>query len=120
MTPETPEYAAISPSFGSQFRSLPILAFLLATGCAPSQWEKPGGDVASQESDLLACRQGAHLSLAGDPSLTGRGRPTIAGDGLLAMQSSPEIDSERQLREFQATQDCMREKGYQLKPAPAR
>lgn len=101
-------------------RSLANLAFLLAAGCAPSQWEKPGGEVASRETDLLACRQGAHLSPAAGPSPIGAGRPTIAGDGLLGMQSSPEIDSARELRIFQATQDCMREKGYRLKPAPAR
>lgn len=101
----------------SNIRSFAIIASLLATGCATSTWEKPGGDVANKESDLQACRQGAHLAQAGDPSLAGRVRPSIAGDGLLAMQSSPEMDSERQMREFQATQNCMRDKGYQLKPA---
>jgi hypothetical protein len=110
--------ASISTSPGSRPRFVAFLAILLGTGCAPSQWEKPGGDLASQESDLMACRQGAHLSLSADPSLISRERPI--GGGQFAMQSTPETDSTRQLREFQATQDCMRDKGYQLKPAPAR
>jgi len=113
------EHVSISPSLGGPFRSFSILAFLLATGCAPSHWEKPGGDVADQENDLLACRQSAQLSLGSDPALTSRVRPTM-GSGVLAIQAAPPMDSERQLREFQATQDCMHDKGYQLKPAQAR
>ena len=123
MTPDTSnsgEHISTSSSLGSLFRSFSILAFLVATGCATSHWEKPGGDVADQENDLSECRQRAQLSLGSDPSVTSRTRPTMAGTGVLAIQAAPAMDSERQLREFQATQDCMHEKGYQLKPAAAR
>lgn len=93
---------------------------LLATGCAPAHWEKPGADAAGAESDLLACRQSAQVTVGRDPALNSIVRPAAAGNGLVTMQSSQELNSERQMREFLATQECMRAKDYQLKPAAAR
>jgi len=95
-----------------------VLLGLLATACAEAQWQKPGADAATRDSDLEQCRREARLQA--------RQQELPRQDAPLAIRADPQgrpvvvPNTTRQSDRFIAEQDltgaCMRQKGYALTP----
>jgi hypothetical protein len=77
--------------------SAAMLAGMLATACAQTQWHRPDTEAALLKSDLDLCRQEARLY-----------------GGAVVSQPPPVLLSENPIREFNHTNACMQQKGYQL------
>jgi hypothetical protein len=93
-------------------RFFAILPALLVAACGEMRWTKPGGSDADVNADLANCRAAAHASI--ERSLGPRLPQTSQGRmGNAPIDPSP---ADRQMREQQAVDSCMREKGYQLVP----
>jgi hypothetical protein len=99
---------------------LPAVA-LLAAGCTPTQWHKPGANAVEQERDLDSCRRQAReqslhelnarvLSQPYGTGIDARGFPTLA----------PPLSAEgdRVMIEHGLMHDCMRRLGYDIAPVP--
>jgi hypothetical protein len=94
-------------------RILAILTACLVAACGEMRWTKPGGSEADVNADLANCRAAAHASI--ERSLGPRLPQTSQGRmGNAPIDPSP---ADRQMREQQAVDRCMQEKGYQQVPA---
>ena len=92
---------------------LAIAPALLLVACGEMRWTKPGGSDADVNADLANCRAAAQATI--QRSLGPR-LPQISGGhmGNAPVDPSP---ADRQMREQQAVDRCMQEKGYQQVPA---
>jgi len=82
-----------------------LAVFALAACAAPAQWEKSGADQAATSNDTQQCREQARL--AQPPPLQARA-PDFSGQSVM----SNDMREDREAREAQQFQLCMREKGY--------
>lgn len=88
------------------------LALLLLAGCGTTQWVKPGATVEMANADARACAAGAQATPAQPRSQT-----TVMSSGAVVVtEPTQPVDARRQMEEGERMQDCMRQKGYQLKP----
>lgn len=96
------------------------LAFLLLlAACSTAQWEKPGATPETVDADFSACSAGAQaLPALPAPRTTSTSvevRPA-AGGGIGVQTAGAYGDADQQLLQAQRVQDCMRQKGYALRP----
>ena len=105
------------------FRHLPLVALLLAfAGCSPTpmRWEKPGAPAAMAAETEAQCRAAAHqeairrLPYGNGPPIYGVNRD------MSMLQWTHGIDQARYDTEQYLTKACMRDKGFELVPAPAK
>src|SRR5687767_3794668 len=81
-----------------------VLSAALAACGTPAQWEKPGATAAGMQQDSERCREEARLA-----SLPSYLAPAA---GQTADTTALSRDQQRTLRETEAYQKCMRERGY--------
>jgi len=88
-----------------------LLAAVAACG-GQVRWSKAGADEASAGSDLNGCRSAAHSTVQ-----RMYGVPTMSSNhGPFGGSTSDPSLADRQIREQEAVNRCMREKGYTLVP----
>jgi hypothetical protein len=86
------------------------LALILAA-CGEVRWVRQGSDNLSVNNDLAACRATAHSAASrmyGPPQIS-TGHPFLG-------TTSDVSPADRQMREQEGVNRCMREKGYTLVP----
>jgi hypothetical protein len=89
------------------------LALLLLAGCATTQWDKPGVAQDVADADARACAAGAQAT-----AVQPRPQTTVMSSGAVVVtEPAQPLDARRQMDEGQRMQECMRQKGYQLKGA---
>jgi hypothetical protein len=88
-----------------------LLPALVLAACGEVRWVKPGGDGLSVTNDLAACRATAHSSAQ---RMYGPQQPST-GHPFLGTSPDPS-PADRQMREQEAVNRCMRDKGYALVP----
>jgi hypothetical protein len=89
------------------------LVFLMLAGCGTPQWEKPGATQEMADGDARACAAAAQAG----PTLP-RPQTTVMSSGAVVVtEPAQQQDAQRRVDEGQRMQDCMREKGYVLRPA---
>jgi hypothetical protein len=91
------------------------LVFFLAACGGPVHWSKPDSDDAMLSSDLTACRAEAHSAsqrMYGPPQMSSMSGPSPLGG---RSASDPSL-ADRQMREEEGVNSCMRGKGYALVP----
>ena len=89
-----------------------LLAAVAACG-GQVRWSKAGADEASAGSELNACRAAAHSAVQrmyGVPTMSSGHQGPFGGS-----TNDPSL-ADRQIREQEAVNRCMREKGYTLVP----
>jgi hypothetical protein len=87
------------------------LALLLLAGCGTTQWEKPGATQEMANADARACSAAAQTTPA-QP----RAQTTVMSSGAVVVtEPTQPVDARRQMEQGERMQDCMRQKGYQLK-----
>jgi hypothetical protein len=87
------------------------LALLLLAGCGSTQWEKPGATQDMADADARACAAAAQTA----PSLP-RSQTTLTSSGAaITTEPTQPVDARRQMEQGERMQDCMRQKGYQLR-----
>jgi len=101
-------------------RSDPLRLFAIAllsvvSACGGQvRWEKAGADEASLASELNACRAAAHSAIQ---RMYGPPRVPTSSPGVFGGPSATEPTlADRQMREQEAVNRCMRDKGYTLVP----
>lgn len=88
------------------------LALLLVAGCGTTQWEKPGATQEMSDADARACAAAAQTA----PTLP-RSQTTLTSSGAaITTEPAQPIDARRQMEQGERMQDCMRQRGYTLKP----
>ena len=99
------------------FAAAPLLAIglaLLLTACGEVRWTRPDGDNASAGGDLAGCRVAAHDATE---RMYGPMLPQMTTGGQFGNAPIGPTPADRQMREQEAVNRCMREKGYILVPA---
>jgi hypothetical protein len=91
------------------------LAFFLSACGGQVRWSKAGSDDASLGADITACRAEAHSAsqrMYGPPQASSMSGPSPFGGRSAA---DPSL-ADRQMREQESVNHCMRQKGYTLVP----
>jgi len=83
----------------------------MLAACSEVRWVKPGADDLALSNELATCRATAHRSAQRmyGPPLPSTGHPFLG-------TSADPSPADRQMREQEAVNRCMREKGYALVP----
>ena len=96
-----------------------IAFLLLLAGCSTTQWEKPGATQETVDADFRACSASAQaLPALPSPRTTSTSvevRPAPTG-GVGVQTAGAYGDADQQLLQARRVQDCMRQKGYALRP----
>jgi hypothetical protein len=85
------------------------LPAVLLAACSTAHWEKPGATQDAVDADLRSCSTSAQ-SFATLP------QPRTTSTGAEIQPHPTDRDADRQLQLARRAQDCMRQKGYALKP----
>lgn len=95
------------------------LCFVLLAGCSTVQWDKPGATAESVDADLRSCN-GAAAATPGMPSpRTTSNSPEVRTSptaGVSVQSAGAMGDADKQLYQGQRIEDCMKSRGYSLKP----
>lgn len=91
----------------------------LAAGCSTVQWDKPGATTESIDADLRSCNAMAQAAPGVPaPRTTSNSvevRASPAG-GVSVQTAGAYADADSQLQKGKRVEDCMRQRGYTLKP----
>jgi len=85
------------------------LPVLLLAACSTAQWDKPGATAEAIDADLRSCSTAAQ-------SFSTLPQPRTTSTGAEIQPHPTDRDADRQLQLAQRQQECMRQKGYVLKP----
>jgi hypothetical protein len=87
------------------------LVLLLLAGCGTTQWVKPGVTQEVADADTRACAATAQATAP-----LPRSQTTVTSSGaVLVTEPTQPLDARRQMEQGERMQDCMRQKGYELK-----
>ena len=106
-------------------RSIALLALLVMGGCAPAQWTRQDASAEQLERDLKECRDSAFWEAQGRPFGFQHVGPMVVQDStgrrFVVYPAGPFADpyGERFVEESRLAHFCMRNRGYQLAPAPS-
>jgi hypothetical protein len=96
-----------------------IALLLLLAGCSTAQWQKPGTTQETVDADFRSCSASAEavpaLAALRTTSTSVEVRPAPAG-GIGVQTAGAYGDADQRLQQGQRVQDCMRQKGYTLRP----
>ncbi len=98
---------------GRALRLFTYALALLLTACGEMRWTRPGGDHASAGNDLANCRVAAHSSTE---RMYGPMLPPVTSGGQFGNAPVGPTPADRQMREQETVNRCMRDKGYALVP----
>lgn len=87
------------------------LALAILAGCGTTQWDKPGATQEMADADARACAATAQST----PPLP-RTQTTVNSSGAVVVtEPTQPVDARGQMEQGERMQNCMRQKGYQLK-----
>jgi len=92
-------------------KRLACFSWLLVAACSTVQWDKPGASAETVDADARACSTAAQAA----PTLP-RQEVSVSASGVLIPSSAPQVDADQRMQLAQRMDQCMRDKGYLLKP----
>lgn len=95
------------------------LCFALLAGCSTVQWDKPGATAESVDADLRSCNAMVHATPGIPSPRTTSNSPEVRTSpttGVSVQSAGAYGDADKQLLQSKRVEDCMRERGYTLKP----
>ena len=101
-----------------------LAALVLLAGCAPTQWTRQDASAEQLQRDLKECRDSAFWEAQGRPFAFQHIGPMVVQDStgrrFLVYPAGPFADpyGDRFMEEGRLAASCMRNRGYQLEPAP--
>jgi hypothetical protein len=96
-----------------------VALLLLLAGCSATRWEKPGATADTLDADFGACSASAQAlpALPAPRTTSSSVEVRAAPSGGIGVQTAGAYgDADLQLLQAQRVQDCMRQKGYVLRP----
>lgn len=95
------------------------LCLVLLTGCSTVQWDKPGATAQSVDADLRSCNAMTQATPGIPSPRTTSNTPEVRTSptaGVSVQTAGAYGDADRQLQQSKRVEDCMRDRGYALKP----
>ena len=95
------------------------LCFLLLAGCSTVQWDKPGATAESVDSDLRGCNAAVSATPGMSSPRTTSNSPEVRTSpttGVSVQAAGAYGDADKQLNRGERLEDCMKSRGYTMKP----
>lgn len=96
------------------------LCLALLAGCSTVQWDKPGATAAGIDADLRSCNAMTQATPGIPSPRTTSNTPEVRTSptaGVSVQTAGAYGDADRQLQQSKRVEDCMRDRGYALKPS---